>query len=522
MISIDEKLKLLTGLEKLQFGINAARNNEPMSKGNKTNYSIGAKLSEEVINSYIELEKSKNKKPNIKSLVTYSKQEFIQRGYKVQLYPTKEQEELLIKYIDAYRWTYNYLYADRQKTYRKWRSDCLCIKSHNWFTKTNKLLPKIPSWSPLYIKKEFLPDWMKNITAYVITGCIKAFPKKPSGFRKKGKALNEFCIHQGDTIKIGIDYISIPLIGEIKQSRPNYIPQNIKVSILGVSFKNNKWYAGISGSLKIKKPELKMTGKVVGVDVGIRKSAVSWNGSNHSSYSVSDKIEERLFRLEKSKVRWQRVMARRANKDSKGRLLQEQSKRYVLAKEKVNKIYSNINNILGDNTHQISSRLTRKDTKDIIIEDLNVKGMLSNGKVKDKKLSRKSFHKLIAKAGMSKLLGQIIYKSSWRGIKIIKVNRFFPSSKLCSSCNLKNQDLQSEEAWICPNCSVKHNRDENASKNLQNYINPCWNGFYKNLETVKVNKRSSGLAGSMGQAVKSKKLLKTKPKRMNKSSNTII
>ncbi len=117
---------------------------------------------------------------------------------------------------------------------------------------------------------------------------------------------------------------------------------------------------------------------------------------------------------------------------------------------------------------------------------------------------------------MSKLLGQIIYKSSWRGIKVNKVNRFFPSSKLCSSCNFKNQDLQSEEVWTCPNCGVGHNRDENASKNLQNYTNPCWSGFYKHLEGVKPNKRSEGLPGSMGQVVNSKKLLKTKPKRMSK------
>jgi len=318
-----------------------------------------------------------------------------------------------------------------------------------------------------------------------------------------------------------LNYISIPLIGEIKHSRPNYIPLNVKVSVLGVSFKNSKWYAGISGSLNEKKPELKTIGYTVGIDVGSRKSATTYNGSNYASYSFSKEIEDRMFTLEKDKIRWQRTMSRRAKKDSSGRLLPNQSKRYLFAKEQVASIYIKISNILNNNSHQISSRLTNKKTKEIIIEDLNVAGMLSNGK-KDKKLNRKRFHKVIAKAGMGRLLRNIIYKASWRGIKITKANRFFPSSKLCSSCNFKNQWLQSEETWTCSNCGVKHDRDENASRNLQNYTNPCWSGFYKHLETVKVNKRSSGLAGSMGQVAKGKRLLKAKPEQMDKTSNSII
>jgi len=379
----------------------------------------------------------------------------------------------------------------------------------------------MPSWNPKYFKKEFLPDWMKNVAVVVVNGCISSFPSKPSGFRKKSDSPNEFCIHQGDNIKIGYNYIHIPLIGEIKHSRENYVSLNVKVSLLGVSFKNGKWYAGVSGSLGEKKPELKTVGKTVGIDVGSRKSATTYNGSNHTSYFLSKKIEDRLFKLEKDKIRWQRTMSRRAKKDSSGKLLLNQSKRYLFAKEQVASIYIKINNILNNNSHQISSRLTNKKTKEIIIEDLNVAGMLSNGK-KDKKLNRKQFHKVIAKAGMGRLLRYIIYKASWRGIKITKASRWFPSSKLCSSCNFKNKWLQSEETWVCQNCGIKHDRDENASKNLQNYTIPCWNGFYKHLETIKVNKRSSGLAGSMGQVAKGKRLLKAKPEQMDKTNNSII
>jgi len=126
---INELLGLLSGLEKLQLGIQAARNNEPMSKGNKTAYYAAAKLSDELINEYIKLEQNKNKKPNVIGLIAFDKNQYIQRGWKVQLYPTKEQEEQLIKYVDAYRWTYNYFYAERRERCSKWRNDCCRLKS---------------------------------------------------------------------------------------------------------------------------------------------------------------------------------------------------------------------------------------------------------------------------------------------------------------------------------------------------------------------------------------------------------
>lgn len=523
MTATDNLLKSLTGLEKLQAGINAARNNESMSKGNTTNYYAATKLSQETIDEYIKLELDKNKKPNIKSLITFGKNEFIRRGYKLELFPTVEQTELLIKFVDAYRWTYNHYVAERKTLYRNHFNNCFRKKSFNWFFKNDKKqLNKIPTYNPLYLKKEFLPEWMQCVPSVLINGCIRSFPKKPSGFRKKGNSLNEFCIHQGDTIKIVQDEIQIPLIGKIKHSRINYIPNDIKICILGISFKNNRWYAGLSCSLNKKKPELKTTGNVVGIDVGVRKSAVTWNGKNHSEYFLSEVLENELLSLEKSKKRWQRTTSRRAKKDSLGRLLPEQSKRYLFAKNQVGLIYERINNILNDNTNQISHRITRKDNKEIIIEDLNVSGMLAKNKDKNAKISRRSLHRSIARASMSKLLNKIIYKASWRGIKITKASRWFASSKICSACQQKNSNLNSEEVWTCPNCNVKHNRDENASKNLQRYNDPCWNGYYKYLETVKVNKRSAGPSSSMGQAIKDKKLSKIKPKRMNKGSNTII
>jgi putative transposase len=134
------------------------------------------------------------------------------------------------------------------------------------------------------------------------------------------------------------------------------------------------------------------------------------------------------------------------------------SNRYELQKLKVAKLHKKITNSRLDNLHKVSTELIRKyDT--IILEDLNIKGMIKNHKLS----------KHIADASWSKFIELLTYKAEWNDKEILRIDRFFPSSKTCNCCGYiaQNLDLSMRE-WTCPSCDTKLDRDLNAAKNILN------------------------------------------------------
>jgi putative transposase len=487
----------LKGADKLRACIAAARAGEPMSKGMKTAYYTAAKLNDEFIEKYIDITIADEEKPNVKGLITCYKAQYIQRGYHTELFPTPEQKELLFKYVDGFRWTYNELYAQRRKAIVAWHyiNSLYCRSAAE---------PNTPKLKPFNWKAEYetvsqksgkQPDWVKGISSLVINTCVRSFPKKPSGFRSKSKSKAEFAIDQGDQIKVGLDFITIPGIGNIGHARPGYIPQNIKVAILGVSYLNGRWYAGISANLDKKKPELRTEGKTKGADPGLRTRITTFDGElGKYDNTRSTQNKERLTRLEKQLKQWQRTADRRYQKGA-----EKQSNRYQFAQNQVRAIHRKLACLRKDDTHQITHRVLAKDVKQFVFEDTNVKGLQGT----------------IWKGTIGEMKRQLKYKSEWCGIEFIMPDQFFPSSKLCSNCLTHNAKLGSEEYWTCSNCGVRHHRDENSARNFQQYpeLEKAFpdimsEGRYKDLAAAKrqkdladrTAKRPAGLPESEGQA----------------------
>lgn len=146
-------------------------------------------------------------------------------------------------------------------------------------------------------------------------------------------------------------------------------------------------------------------------------------------------------------ARAQRILARR----------QKGSKRREKARLQLSRTYEKIANIRRNHLHQISSAITAKNHSLIAVEDLAVSGMVRN-----RKLSR-----AISDAGWAELVRQIEYKQHWKGGDIVKVGRYFPSSKLCSACGFLLETLPlNVRKWKCGGCGVSHDRDINAAKNV--------------------------------------------------------
>ncbi len=135
----------------------------------------------------------------------------------------------------------------------------------------------------------------------------------------------------------------------------------------------------------------------------------------------------------------------------------KQSNNYKKAQLKVSKLHLRISNQRLDYTHKITSHLT-KNHSEIVIEDLNIKGMSKNHKLAS----------AILDGGWYEFRRQLSYKSEWYGSKLTLVNRFYPSSKTCSTCNEIKKDLKlSDRTFKCPHCGHKMDRDLNASMNLK-------------------------------------------------------
>ena len=120
-------------------------------------------------------------------------------------------------------------------------------------------------------------------------------------------------------------------------------------------------------------------------------------------------------------------------------------------------MYQRITNIRNDHLNKVSWQIVR-DNGTIVLEDLNIKGMMKNH----------CLAKSVADVSLADLVRMIKYKAAWYGRTVLQVDRWFPSSKTCAECGYIKQDLTlSDREWVCPRCGVKHDRDLNAANNIK-------------------------------------------------------
>lgn len=205
-----------------------------------------------------------------------------------------------------------------------------------------------------------------------------------------------------------------------------------------------KYYVSILVDEDVK--PLPETNKICAIDLGLKDFAiVCYSDGTVEKIENPRYLNKTLKRLAKE----QRKLSRK-NKGSKNREKQ---------RLKVAKVHEKVGNHREDFLHKVSKRIV-SENQTIILEDLKVRGLLSNGN-----LSRH-----IADTSWTKFVQYLTYKSNWYGKQIIFADRFYPSSKLCNVCGYKKEDLAlSDRYWTCPVCETNHDRDVNASKNLLNY-----------------------------------------------------
>ncbi len=241
-------------------------------------------------------------------------------------------------------------------------------------------------------------------------------------------------------------FVTLPKLGIIKFAKS----RELKGRILNATIRKNpsgKFFVSILCEEEV--PELPETSLEIGIDLGITDFAILSNGQ---------KIDDNRFtsKMEKTLKREQRKLSRRAlNAKKAGKELFE-AKNYQKQKQKVARLHEKVINQRTDFLNKLSTEIV-KNHDIICIEDLNTKGMSKNHKLA----------KSISDVSWSSFVTKLQYKAEWYGREIIKVDKWFPSSQLCSECGHKDskKSLNIRE-WSCPVCHSHHDRDISASKNI--------------------------------------------------------
>ncbi len=347
--------------------------------------------------------------------------------YRFRLYPKKEQVEFLNRQIGHCRFVYNKLLEIAKNNYeaegKKWN-----------YYEYKKLLPKLKEEFP-FLKEansQSLQEavrWLDRAFKNFFKGLAK-FPK----FKSK-KRTNSVSIPQH--FRIERDKIKIPkLRTPIKFKKHREIEGKIK-SVSITKLPSGKFYLNILVDREIE--PLPKTDRVVAIDVGL---------THFCTLSTGEKIENprNLLKTEEKLKKLQRKLSRKV----KG------SNKYLELQRKVAKLHEKVINQRNDFLHKLSKKIIG-DNQVVIVEDLNVKGLLKNS----------NLAKHIADASWRRFISYLEYKAKLYGRKLIKVSPFYPSSKLCSKCGYKNESLKlSDRKWKCKSCGTEHDRDYNATLNL--------------------------------------------------------
>jgi putative transposase len=369
---------------------------------------------------------------------------------KVRIKPTEEQESLLWQSAGTARWAYNW---------------CLNKQIENHVSGEKFIQDGILRKELTQLKKTEQYKWLNNVSAQIpkqaIKDCCKAyisfFNKKTKfpNFKSRKKSKPSFFI-DSYTVETNSDSILIEKIGWLilaEKDRLLIKSKKIKYYNPRVTYDGKYWYIAVA--IDVIANLQKLEKKSLGIDLGLKSFAVCSDGKVFKNINKSKKVKK----VEKKLKRLQRKVSRKYNLNKKGETFVKTSN-IIKEEKKVRLVYRKLRNIRNNYLHQTSSAIVKTKPSRIVMENLNVRGMMKN----------KHLSKAISQQNFSKFKGYVKYKSELNSIDFVSADRFFPSSKLCSNCGNIKKDLKlSDRTYVCSICGLVIDRDINASINLSNY-----------------------------------------------------
>lgn len=375
------------------------------------------------------------------------------KGFKIRLYPTKEQEALMWEHINCSRFIWNYMLALQMERYKNGES----YLSH--FDMSNLLVS-------LKTQKEYL--WLNNVSVTTLRQTCgdltesynRMFAKvaKHPKFKNKKTAKPKFPI-RSDRLWFDGKYVHIEKIGRIKYKTDFNIPigRGYKFINSRIKYVLNKWM--LSFSMECENQVQELNDYDMGIDLGIKDTMIVAYGDSTIVFHNINK-SKRIKDLKRKIKHTQRTISRKYEANRVGRVYNK-TNNIIKEEYKLKKLYARLTNIRHNYIHQSTHKVVSLLPKKIVMEDLNVTSMMKN----------KHLSKAIQEQCFYEIARQIEYKSKWNGVEFVKANRFYPSSKTCSNCGcIKTNLTLRDRLYVCDECSYEIDRDYNAAINLMRYV----------------------------------------------------
>lgn len=373
------------------------------------------------------------------------------KGFKIRLYPTKEQEAKMWQHIGACRFVWNYMLALQTERYENGE-------------KYLSRFDMIKLLAPLKQQEEY--GWLCDVSATSLQvvcsdlneayqRCFRHTANKPK-FKSRKRSKLAYPV-RCDRLWFSESLASIEKIGKVKYRSDKSFPlgRGHKFTNPRVSYANGKWI--LSFGTECENQATVLNDEKMGIDLGVKELAVVAFGDEQFVFHNINK-SKRVRSIKRRIKLLQREISRKYEANKQGRKFVK-TNNIERDEAKLRRLHARLANIRNNYIHQTTHKLVSLLPSRVTMEDLNVTGMMRN----------KHLSKAIQEQCLSEFIRQMKYKCEFSGIPFVQVGRFYPSSKMCSCCGKIKKDLKlSDRVYVCE-CGNNIDRDYNAAINLMRY-----------------------------------------------------
>ena len=377
---------------------------------------------------------------------------------RVMLIPNKKQQTRLFQFAGSARFAYNWALSEEKRNHDE------CGKFMNDYELRKRFT--------LY-KQEPQNRWLYTISNNVCKQAIKDAVKAYGKFFKGLAGHPKYKSRKRSEPKFYVDPVMIKFtathvkLENIAQSRKknrqtvnwfrlaehDRIPIGKKYLNPRISFDGLNWFLTVG--IEAEAQEITSSNDGIGIDLGVKDLAICSSGHVYKNINKTSRVR----RLKKKQRRLQRKISRKYERNKKGESYQK-TRNIIKSEKQLLRLTHRLTDIRTNYIQQATTEIVKREPSFIVMEDLNVKGMMKN----------KHLAKAVQEQKLAEFYRIMQYKCEWHGIRFITVDRFYPSSRLCSFCGHKKQDLKlSDRTYICEKCGTVIDRDMNASINLYQY-----------------------------------------------------